>query len=152
MLCRSCFPRRIRLSDLAETRELSPHMAFALSMLLPGAGHVYAGRRSMGYLLNASVTLGVLAFLLTALVISPRTFVGAILMAALVVPLLAIAIGRGAYRAAVKERCTPREGPISLAPLWLFMVVGLGLLGLVGVTLISGIAYAMLNGEQLLGL
>lgn len=145
VLCPKCQPP-ISLEALRKTPEHSPYMAFALSMIFPGAGHAYAGRLVTAYVLNAVVNLSVVGLALGTLAASPRAFLVTVLAIAVVLPLAAIAIATHASKVSLRVRKRELPVPPSLTPLWVFLAVGGFSLAVVAAVLFGCVLYVMSHG------
>lgn len=149
VLCRKCYPRTISPRALRETKEQSPYMAFALSMLMPGAGHAYAGRLAAAYLLNFAVYVPVMAAAPVAAAHSSFTFLVVLAGLVIVIPLVAVAIAAHAVGVSRRVRGGELPAPRSLRPLLVFMAVGLATLLLVGVALAGSVAIVFQRGDPI---
>lgn len=151
VLCAKCYPP-VSLEALRKTKEHSPYMAFALSMIFPGAGHAYAGRAAAAYVVNAVVNLSVIGLAVGTIAVSPRAFLGAVAAIAVVLPFAAIGIAGHASRLSLRVRKGELPLPASLKPLWIFLGVGAFSLALVAATLFGCLLFMLSRGGGSLGL
>lgn len=151
VLCRKCYPKVVAPSAIVRTRQHSPYLAFALAMLLPGAGQAYAGAVGLGYAVLVS-TIGLLiASLVGALVVAPRFFVVILLVDAAVIPLVALALGGHAVRLSRQVVAGHRPEPASKRPLFVFLGVGALMFGIAVVVVVGCIVYIVTHAQQILG-
>ncbi len=145
-LCRACFPRKVSLRDLMATKEQSPYMAFALSVLLPGAGHAYAGAVRTAYAINFILYAGLGAVFVLSSEASTRAFIASLMAAIVLIPLVALVLGRDAYRLSARARAAAPGTATSLRPLWIFVAVAIATLLAVGVVLVGCVARVFMGG------
>ena len=152
VLCPKCYPK-LDLAALRKTKQHSPYMALSLSVLIPGAGHVYAGKSGQGWAINL-VLMGmvILGFVVTGFV-SAVWFLGTLVGVGVLLPAAVIAIGGHAYRVSLRVRKGELPMPESLTPVWVFLGFGILELGVVVLVLIGVIVHLVRSGqlERLLG-
>jgi len=146
VLCQKCYPK-LDLAALRKTKEHSPYMALSLSVLIPGAGHVYAGKVGLGWTLNIVLMGVVTAGLVASAAISPVWFLGALFGVVVLLPAAVIAIATHSYRVSLRVRKGELPMPESLTPVWVFLAFGLAELGLVGLVLVGAIVYLVRSGQ-----